>query len=228
MAEKPAAQPRRRRRWLRLLLVLLALAIIGASLVHRYTRPQRITAMLVERVRSELGAELRLGGDGGYALLPGLRAVLPQPELVAGVRVINTTDRVRPGDRWHLGSDGKAMTATLIARLVEEYADAQHAHRVLTEDVKFLQDEDRARVLDQEREVVRGFARVVAALRPDLEQAALSKPLTMLLFGMINWMFTWMRPEGALDYDAIAPIVADLFLGGLGAVEAPVAVAAAS
>jgi AcrR family transcriptional regulator len=109
----------------------------------------------------------------------------------------------------------------LIARLVEEYADAQHAHRVLTEDVKFLEPDDRERVLDQEREVVRGFARVVAALRPDLEQAAMSKPLTMLLFGMINWMFTWMRPDGALDYDAMAPVVADLFLGGLAAVEVP-------
>src|SRR5690606_28969492 len=29
----------------------------------------------------------------------------------------------------------------LIRRLVEEYADAQHAHRVLTEDVKFLEPE---------------------------------------------------------------------------------------
>jgi AcrR family transcriptional regulator len=121
----------------------------------------------------------------------------------------------------------EAQMRALIARLVEEYADAQHAHRVLTEDVKFLEPDDRERVLDQEREVVRGFARVVAALRPDLEQAAMSKPLTMLLFGMINWMFTWMRPEGALDYDAIAPVVADLFLGGLAAVEVP-ALAAAS
>jgi CubicO group peptidase (beta-lactamase class C family) len=55
---------------------------------------------------------------------PGMAAIVirdlrAEPELVAGVRVINTTDRVRPGDRWHLGSDGKAMTATLIARLVE-------------------------------------------------------------------------------------------------------------
>lgn len=122
----------------------------------------------------------------------------------------------------------EAQMRALIARLVEEYADAQHAHRVLTEDVKFLQDEDRERVLDQEREVVRGFARVVAALRPDLAQAAMSKPLTMLLFGMINWMFTWMRPDGALDYEAIAPLVADLFLGGLAAVEMPAAVAAGS
>jgi CubicO group peptidase (beta-lactamase class C family) len=40
-------------------------------------------------------------------------------EQVAGVRRIGTTDAVRPGDRWHLGSDGKAITATMIARLVE-------------------------------------------------------------------------------------------------------------
>jgi len=61
----------------------------------------------------------------------------------------------------------------------------------------------------------------VVALRPDLKKPRLAKPLTMLLFGMINWMFTWMKPEGALDHAAIAPIVADLFLGGLPAVKAP-------
>jgi AcrR family transcriptional regulator len=115
----------------------------------------------------------------------------------------------------------------LIRRIVEEYADAQYAHRVLTEDVKFLDEADRERVLGKEREVVAGFARVVAALRPDLKKAALAKPLTMLLFGMINWMFTWMKPDGRLDHAAIAPIVADLFLGGLPAVKAPRRAAAA-
>ena len=114
----------------------------------------------------------------------------------------------------------EAQMRELIARLVEEYANAQHAHRVLTEDVKFLDEADRERVLDKEREVVRGFAAVVAALRPDLQEAALSKPLTMLLFGMVNWLFTWMKPDGRLDYDAMAPLVADLFLGGLETVDA--------
>ena len=109
----------------------------------------------------------------------------------------------------------------LIRSIVEEYADAQDAHRVLTEDVKFLEPEDRERVLDKEREVVKGFAKVVGELRPDLKKAALSKPLTMLLFGMINWMFTWMKPEGELDYEAMAPIVADLFLGGLSGIGVP-------
>ncbi len=40
-------------------------------------------------------------------------------ELVGGVREKGTQDRVRAGDLWHLGSNGKPMTATLIARLVE-------------------------------------------------------------------------------------------------------------
>jgi AcrR family transcriptional regulator len=111
----------------------------------------------------------------------------------------------------------------LVRRLVEEYANAQDAHRVLTQDVKFLAHADRERILDKEREVVAAFARVVTALRPDLKQAALGKPLTMLLFGMVNWMFTWMKPQGALAYEDMAPVVADLFLGGLQTVKPPVA-----
>lgn len=115
----------------------------------------------------------------------------------------------------------EARLRALIRRIVAEYAQAQHAHRVLTEDVKFLADDDRDRVLGKQRTVVAGFARVVALLRPELKKAALAKPLTMLLFGMINWLFTWMRPDGELDYDAMAPIVTDLFLGGLPAVKPP-------
>lgn len=113
----------------------------------------------------------------------------------------------------------QAQLRELVTRILDEYADAQHAHRVLTEDVRFLGAADQARILGREREVVAGFARVVGAIRPDLQAAALAKPLTMLLFGMINWMFTWLRPAGELDHAAMAPIVADLFLGGLAAVQ---------
>jgi TetR/AcrR family transcriptional regulator len=116
---------------------------------------------------------------------------------------------------------GEARLRHLIHRIVAEYADAQDAHRVLTEDVKFLEPDDRERVLDKERHVVAGFARAVSEMREGQPSAHLSKPLTMLLFGMINWMFTWMKPDGELDYDAMAPIVADLFLGGIAKVRLP-------
>lgn len=113
----------------------------------------------------------------------------------------------------------------LIARFVREYGEAQNQHRVLTEDVKFLDAEDRARLLEVERQVVAAFADAVAAVRPELEANRLHKPLTMLLFGMINWTFTWLRPDGELSYESVAPMVADLFFGGLGAVKTPEPVA---
>jgi TetR/AcrR family transcriptional regulator len=111
----------------------------------------------------------------------------------------------------------------LIEGFVSEYASAQNAHRVLTEDVKFLEDTDRERVLEGQRAVIGAFADAIAALRPDLRGARLDKPLTMLLFGMINWMFTWMQPDGRLTHEDMAPLVADLFFGGLPAVRKPLA-----
>ena len=117
------------------------------------------------------------------------------------------------------GLEPPARLRRLIERFVREYASAQNAHRVLTEDVRFLDEPDRERVLAAERRVIGAFAASIAALRPDLQAAQLDKPLTMLLFGMINWMFTWMRPDGTLTHEAMAPVVADLFFGGLPAVQ---------
>ena len=123
-------------------------------------------------------------------------------------------------DEQVLALHGETRLRHLINRIVEEYSGAQDAHRVLTEDVRFLEAEDRKRVLDKERLVVAGFAQAVADMQPGLASEQLSKPLTMLLFGMVNWMFTWMKPDGELNHAAMGPIVADLFLGGIAKVHA--------
>ncbi|MFT7723596.1 MAG: TetR/AcrR family transcriptional regulator [Roseateles sp.] len=114
----------------------------------------------------------------------------------------------------------EAQLRALIERFTRAYADAQAEHRVLTSEVKFLDAELRGRLLDVERRVVAEFAGVLCRLRPELRDANLHKPLTMLLFGMINWTFTWLRPDGDLSHEAIAALVGDLFFGGLGAVQA--------
>jgi hypothetical protein len=58
-------------------------------------------------------------------------------------------------------------------------------------------------------------------VRPDLKPRA--TPLAMLLFGMINWTFTWLKPGGALTHEDLAPMVVQLFFGGLPAVRAAAA-----
>jgi TetR/AcrR family transcriptional regulator len=122
--------------------------------------------------------------------------------------------------------EAEARLRSLIRRFMQAYADAQSEHRVLTEDVKFLDERAREAVLDGQRQVVAAFAQGIAACRPDLS-ADLHKPMAMLLFGMINWTFTWLRPDGTLSYAALGEMVADLFFGGLPAVAATLAPAQA-
>ncbi|HEY2978316.1 MAG TPA: TetR/AcrR family transcriptional regulator, partial [Burkholderiaceae bacterium] len=119
-------------------------------------------------------------------------------------------------------SDPEVRLKLMIRRFVEAYAEARHEHRVLTQDVKFLAGAGKARVLAREREVVAAFADTIALLRPEAGAENLHKPLTMLLFGMINWMFTWLKPDGELTYEAMAPVVTELFFGGIAAVRSPV------
>lgn len=106
----------------------------------------------------------------------------------------------------------------LVRRFLAVYAAARHEHRVLTEDLKFLPEPRQQRIRELEREVVNGFAEALTMLRPQLGPGALAKPVTMLLFGMINWTYTWHRPDGALSDAQLAELVAALLLGGLPAI----------
>ncbi|MBC8794228.1 MAG: TetR/AcrR family transcriptional regulator [Tagaea sp. CACIAM 22H2] len=108
----------------------------------------------------------------------------------------------------------------LIARFVREYADAGAHHQVLVQDIKYLDDADERRIRDKERHVVKSFARAIANAHPALAERRLDKPLTMLLFGMMNWMFTWFREGGELGYAEMAQLVTDFVVGGLGHVGA--------
>jgi len=119
----------------------------------------------------------------------------------------------------------RALLQALITRFMQVYAQSEYEHRVLTEDVKFLGEAERQAVLNGQRRVVRAFARAVGGVRPDLQADGLDKPLAMLLFGMINWTFTWLRSGGPLTHESLAPLVVGLFLGGLDALR-PVPAAA--
>ena len=113
----------------------------------------------------------------------------------------------------------QAQLQALILRFMQVYAHAQNEHRVLTEDVTFLADAERDAVKTGQRRVVAAFADAIALLRPDLRGPQLHTPLAMLLFGMINWTFTWLREGGTLTHASMAPLVVQLFLGGLPAVQ---------
>jgi AcrR family transcriptional regulator len=118
-----------------------------------------------------------------------------------------------------------ARLRRLIERFMAAYEDAAQYHRVLVQDVKYLKAAHRSQINAKQRRVVQAYADAVAAAAPQLAGDALLKPVTMTLFGMINWTFTWLKDHGPVRYADMAPVVADLFLSGVGAVR-PLAAAA--
>ena len=52
--------------------------------------------------------------------------------------------------------------------------------------------------------------------RPRFRKKASRVPLAMILFGMINWTFTWLRADGPLAYQDMAKVVTEIFLRGVG------------
>lgn len=103
----------------------------------------------------------------------------------------------------------------LIRGFMQEYAHSQSQHVVLIQDVKFLQAEQYDAVAGKERRVVAAFAAVIEQVEPGLKKRNLDKPVAMILFGMINWTFTWLRSDGPLSYADMGPVVTRIFLNGV-------------
>ena len=64
-----------------------------------------------------------------------------------------------------------------------------------------------------ERELVAMFSDAVAGVAPQLKGTRMLKPVTMSLFGMVNWHYLWFRSGGSVtraDYaDLVTRLVAD-------------------
>ena len=59
------------------------------------------------------------------------------------------------------------------------------------------------------------FALTVEEVEPGLRGVALDKAVAMVLFGMMNWTFTWLRPEGRYPGVELARVVTRIFLHGI-------------
>jgi TetR/AcrR family transcriptional regulator len=96
----------------------------------------------------------------------------------------------------------------MITALLEEYRHADEEHEIQISDMKRLPDEQKSQLVERERALVRHFAGALAALQPELAgNRALLTPLTMNLFGMMNWKFMWFRENGPVTHAGFAEMV---------------------
>jgi TetR/AcrR family transcriptional regulator len=126
-------------------------------------------------------------------------------------------DTVRAADDPAL-APRERLTA-LVTALLHAYADADATHQVRLNELMRLTAEQQEEIRGVEREVVRVVADVLAAARPALsERPDVLTPLTMSLFGMLNWHHRWFRPTGPMSLDTYAGLVVGMVFDGLAGV----------
>jgi AcrR family transcriptional regulator len=108
--------------------------------------------------------------------------------------------------------DDRAALHELIRNFLQEYETSATRHVALLNDTKFLSAEgdatqkisQRQLIIQRQRDIVSAFTRFLRRAYPQRLNDHNQTAMTMMLFGMINWTFTWLRPGGAMSYAAFA------------------------
>ena len=111
--------------------------------------------------------------------------------------------------------DDRAALHELIRSFLEEYETSATRHVALLHDTQFLGEEQRELILNRQRDVVSAVTRFLRRAYPQRLNPVNQTAVTMMLFGMINWTFTWLRPGGAMSYAAFAEEVIGMLERGL-------------
>ena len=114
-------------------------------------------------------------------------------------------------------SKPQAALASLIGDLLATYATAQHQHRVLVTDTQHLSPAQRETVRGVQAELVQLMGSALQAAYPMRIDASNASAHAMMVFGMMNWTFTWLKADGALTYSDYAKQVIATLERGLSA-----------
>jgi AcrR family transcriptional regulator len=114
------------------------------------------------------------------------------------------------------GLNAHNTLSALIRSLLAEYETSNSRHVVLVNDLKYLSDPQRTTIVERQRYIVAVFRRRLVMAYPERMSGDNQTPITIMLFGMVNWTFTWLRSDGHFRYSDVAELVISLLDRGLG------------
>lgn len=108
----------------------------------------------------------------------------------------------------------------LVGAVLENYRGADNEHKVQLNASAALNDDQKAEIMAIERQVVKRFSAVLREINPDLDskERPLLTPVTMSLFGMMNWVYMWFKDGGRISREDYADVATTLILEGIKAV----------
>lgn len=112
------------------------------------------------------------------------------------------------------GAPPEVRLRGLVAALLEAYRDADSQHNVQISSMRFLPHERQTELKRMERDLVTIFSSAVGGVAPHLKGTKMLTPVTMSLFGMVNWHYLWFRSTGSVSRAEYADLVTRLIVDG--------------
>ncbi|MEX1661828.1 TetR/AcrR family transcriptional regulator [Thioclava sp. 15-R06ZXC-3] len=108
----------------------------------------------------------------------------------------------------------------LVMVVLDAYRGADDQHKVQLNAGPALSDAQKAELTKLERKIVGYFSNVLRAIHPELDrpERPLVMPVTMSLFGMMNWVYMWFKEGGPISREDYADVATTLILEGVKAV----------
>jgi TetR/AcrR family transcriptional regulator len=106
----------------------------------------------------------------------------------------------------------------LVRAILFSYREADALHKVQLNELDKLDADQQQALRALERKIVATMARAVKRLNPallDKGASQLLKPVTMSLFGMLNWTYLWFHEDGPLSREDYARFATRLLVEGV-------------
>jgi len=96
------------------------------------------------------------------------------------------------------------------------YDEFRINYPILYKEAIFLPQQQQDILRIREKEIVDRLESILQKLRPrGIAPKRNKRAITLLVFGTINWTYTWFDPDGRMSVDKLSDLIGDLLINGL-------------
>ena len=130
--------------------------------------------------------------------------------------LVELCDALEAVQRATLDDDPETRLRKMVHKILECYRDADDKHKVMLNRGSSLSEQQTREMHVLERRIANAVSGVILEIVPSInDRRPLLKPITMSLFGMLNWVYMWFRPDGPISREEYADLATTLILSGI-------------
>lgn len=112
------------------------------------------------------------------------------------------------------GLSPDARLHAVVVAIFECYRDADARHKIQINHLGQLPPDQQAELKGFERRLVRVISGIVTGINPALPPDFV-RPVTMSIFGTLNWKYMWFRENGRISHAEYAALVTRMFVAAI-------------